>query len=65
LRAGLHLLADQVALPDRRVDVPPDDAVRVLLLGEPVAVIDLPGDLNANLELVRRLLAEAVLVPAD
>jgi hypothetical protein len=64
-RAGLHLLADQVALPDRRVDVPPDDAVRVLLLGEPEAVIDLPGDLNANLELVRRLLAEAVLVPAD
>jgi hypothetical protein len=64
-RAGLHLLADQVALPDRRVDVPPDDAVRVLLLGEPVAVIDLPGDLNANLELVCRLLAEAVLVPAD
>ena len=40
-------------------------AVEVLLAGASVSVIDLPGEVSANLELVAQLLAEAVLVPAD
>ena len=65
LRRGLQLLGNQVVLPDRTVDVPSDDAGVILLTGEPTTVLDLPGDLGANLDLVRRLLIEAVLVPAD
>ena len=65
LRKGLQLLGNQVVLPDRTVDVSADDAGAILLTGEATTVLDLPGDLEANLDLVRRLLVEAVLVPAD
>jgi hypothetical protein len=55
-------------LPDRTISLPADcaKALDMLLSGDPVRVSDLPGlDGDASrLVLVRRLLREAVLVPA-
>ncbi|MEU8080611.1 cupin domain-containing protein [Catellatospora citrea] len=68
-RPGQHLALGQgrVELADRTVDYPPecDDAVQTLLAGPAVRVGDLPGlDGQSQLVLVRRLLREAVVVPA-
>ncbi|HTY73702.1 MAG TPA: cupin domain-containing protein [Actinomycetes bacterium] len=60
---GAHV---ELHLPDGVSAVRADDpAVARLLRGEPVTVADLPGEPGHVLALVRRLLAEAVLVPAD
>lgn len=69
LRTGLHLALGQgrIELADTTVGYPPecDQAVEALLAGPAVRVGDLPGlDEQSQLVLVRRLLREAVVVPA-
>jgi lysine-specific demethylase/histidyl-hydroxylase NO66 len=57
-----------VTLPDRRLELPAaaGKAVRAMLEGTPVRVADLPGlDAADALVLVRRLVREGVVVPAD
>jgi hypothetical protein len=68
-RPGLRLVIgqDRIELADRTVAYPPecDPAVKALLSGDAVRVGDLPGlDEQSQLVLVRRLLREAVVVPA-
>lgn len=70
LRPGLRLrlAGDRIELPDRVIDFPHGcaRAVALLLAGPAVRVGDLPGldDAESQLVLARRLLREAVLVPA-
>ncbi|WP_155368327.1 cupin domain-containing protein [Catellatospora vulcania] len=68
-RPGLRLVREQgrIELADRTIGYPSecDPAVQVLLDGPAVRVGDLPGlDEQSQLVLVRRLLREAVMVPA-
>ncbi|MEU8003600.1 hypothetical protein AB0B66_20780 [Catellatospora sp. NPDC049111] len=68
-RPGLHraLTAGRIELADRIVAFPAECqlAVAALLSGEPVRVADLPGlDEQSQLVLVRRLLREAIVMPA-
>ncbi|MEV0459724.1 cupin domain-containing protein [Catellatospora methionotrophica] len=68
-RPGLHLALGRhrVELADRTVSYPDecDQAVRALLAGPAVRVGDLPGlDEQSQLVLVRRMLREAIVVPA-
>ncbi|MCW2722103.1 cupin domain-containing protein [Pseudonocardia sp.] len=74
LRVGLHHRLTRngttvvLELPDRRIELPAAtaDAVRALLGGDALVVGGLPGmDGPDQIVLVRRLLREAVLVPAD
>jgi ribosomal protein L16 Arg81 hydroxylase len=70
LVASLRAVGGQVELQlaDRRLTLPQstEPALKALLAGDPVAVSELPGlDPEERLVLVRRLLREAVVVPAN
>ena len=72
LRHGLQIGLDEtddvvsLRLPDGPLTVAPAqlDALAVLLEGEPCSVDSLPGDTEANSDLVRTLLVRGVVVPA-
>ena len=72
LRHGMQIGLDEtddvvsLRLPDGPLTVAPAqlDALAVLLEGEPCSVDSLPGDTEANSDLVRTLLVRGVVVPA-